>query len=466
MSQLVIQRAGQRLALFAWLIASLSATPAHAADNPELQALRQAIEALRANYEQRLQALEHQLQDVQARSAASSTPPAPPTAMANAPSPGGPSATANAFNPAIGLILSGSYQRSSQDPDTYRFRGIALPEGSQAGPGQRGFSLGESELVLSASVDPWWRGAITLAIGDGEVSAEEAYVATTALPAGLTLKAGRFYSGIGYLNSQHAHTWDFIDNPLAYQALLGTQYGDDGLQLRWLAPTDLYLEWGAELGRGRSFPGDNGNRNGAGMAALYAHAGGDWDDSNSWRAGVSWLRASAADQRLLAEDTSGGAVINAFTGNTQVWVADAVWKWAPMGNATQRNFKLQGEYLNSRRTGALAYDVDNTNLVDRYRSRASGWYVQGIYQFMRGWRFGLRTEQLIPGSSDYGLNTAALALDAGRPRKHSLMLDWRPSEFSRVRLQWARDQARQDRADSQWSVQYQMSLGAHGAHTY
>ena len=46
---------------------------------------------------------------------------------------------------------------------------------------------------------------------------------TTALGNGFTLKAGRFFSSIGYLNPQHAHAWDFVDAPLAYQALLGGQ---------------------------------------------------------------------------------------------------------------------------------------------------------------------------------------------------------------------------------------------------
>jgi hypothetical protein len=46
------------------------------------------------------------------------------------------------------------------------------------------------------------------------------------------------------------------------------------------------------------------------------------------------------------------------------------------------------------------------------------------------------------------------------------MVDFNPSEFSRVRLQLARDRAREGGADTQWFVQYQMSLGAHGAHTY
>ena len=46
------------------------------------------------------------------------------------------------------------------------------------------------------------------------------------------------------------------------------------------------------------------------------------------------------------------------------------------------------------------------------------------------------------------------------------MLDFSPSEFSRVRLQVARDQAREGVTDNQLFLQYQMSLGAHGAHGY
>ena len=46
------------------------------------------------------------------------------------------------------------------------------------------------------------------------------------------------------------------------------------------------------------------------------------------------------------------------------------------------------------------------------------------------------------------------------------MLDFNPSEFSRVRLQFARDRSREGAADNQLFLQYQMSLGAHGAHSY
>ncbi len=83
---------------------------------------------------------------------------------------------------------------------------------------------------------------------------------------GLVPKFGRFFSGIGYLNEQHQHAWDFYDAPLAYQAFLGGQYATDGAQVKWLAPTDQFLEFGAEIGNGDSFPGSARNRNGVGAA--------------------------------------------------------------------------------------------------------------------------------------------------------------------------------------------------------
>ena len=446
-------------------LGALAQTPAAPSD---INTLRQDIEAMRAAYEARLQALEQRLKAAEAAVAAA---PASQTSSALA-GPGVPALPAagggaNSFNPSMSLILSGIYTRTTRDPVNYTITGFQLPVGSEAGPGTRGFSLSESELGFAASIDPWLRGAANIALHpDNSVSVEEAYVQTTSLGNGLSLKAGRFFSGVGYLNPQHAHTWDFADNPLAYQALLGTQYGDDGVQLSWLAPTDQYIELGAELGRGRSFPGNNNSRNGAGMTAFTAHTGGDVGASHNWRAGLSVLNAKATDQGLSVLDSGGSLVANAFSGSTRVWIADAVWKWAPNGNATQTNFKLQGEYLRSRRSGTMTYDTATINSADSYRAVQSGWYVQAVYQFMPSWRIGVRTEQLNPGTPDYGINTAALTGDGYKPRKNSLMLDYNPSEFSRVRLQLAQDRSREGRADNQLFIQYQMSLGAHGAHAY
>jgi len=439
---------------------STLAAPA-TAPSPDIAALRQEIAAIRDSYEARLRALEQRLQKAEAAApAAAAQIAAPaPTAAPVTPPPASTAAAANAFNPAMSLILSGGYLRSSQDPASYRIRGFALPADAELGPGSRGFSLAESELGLSASIDPWWRGVANIALHpDNAVSVEEAHVQTTALGHGLTLKAGRFLSGVGYLNPQHAHTWDFADNPLAYQAMLGTQFADDGVQLRWLAPTDLFVELSAELGRGSSFPGGDSARNGAGMRSLSAHAGGDWGNSHSWRAGLSVLSAQADGLGLVGRSASGDELTRAFSGRTRVWIADAVWKWAPDGNATRTNFKLQGELLRSTRSGTL---TDESGDSVATRAQQSGWYLQGVYQFMPAWRVGLRTERLSPGEPEAGWAAATR-----RPAKDTLMLDFSPSEFSRWRLQLANDRARDGAADRQISLQYQMSLGAHGAHGY
>jgi len=441
----------------------------------EIKALRQEIDAIRAAYERRLQTLEQRLQAAEATSAnttatarAQSQPMSSDSASVSPiPAATTPAAGSNAFNPAISLILSGLYTRTSQDPAGYAISGFHLPAGAEIGPGTRGLSLAESELGLSANVDPWTRGVANFALHpDDTVSVEEAYVQSTSLGHGLSIKAGRFFSGVGYLNEQHAHTWDFVDNPLVYQALLGTQYGDDGVQVTWLAPSDQFIQLGAELGRGRSYPGSDTSRNGAGMTALSAHTGGDIGDSHSWRAGVSMLNAKADEQALSALDSSGNTVASRFSGTTRVWVLDGVWKWAPSGNASRTSLKLQGEYLRSRREGSLTFDPGQTDLTGAYRSVQSGWYVQGVYQFLPGWRLGLRTERLDPGNSDYGVNAGNYTLGDYKPRKNSLMVDFSASEFSRIRLQLAQDRSREGVLDRQLQLQYQMSLGAHGAHSY
>jgi len=402
--------------------------------------------------EQRLQSLEERVKELE------SAP--PPT----------PLAAANSFNPGVSLILSGLYSSLSQDPANYRISGFPVPSDVEIGPGERGFSLAESELALYANIDPYFYGMLTYAIApDNTASVEEAFVQTAALSHGLTLKVGRFYSGIGYLNSQHAHTWDFVDAPLAYRAFLGGQFGDDGMQVKWLAPTDIFLGVGAELGRGRPYPGSDRDQNGAGAATLFAHLGGDVGASHSWRAGLSWLGTSPQDREVSDTNIAGAAVTNGFSGDTSVWIADFVWKYAPNGNPTRTNFKLQAEYLQRLERGNLTYDskgaLGATNTAS-YDARQSGWYVQGVYQFMPYWRAGLRYEQLNQGTVDYSSNGANLAQPDFNPSKSSVMIDHNFSEFSRVRVQYALDQSREDATDRQWFVQYQMSLGAHGAHQF
>lgn len=448
-----------RLKLMAAALAVALAAPGGAQANPEVDKLRaefdQKLRALQESYETRLKEMETRLgkTEGQAQAAASAAAQA-----ARAP------VSQSAFNPEVSLILQGRYHNAKGDGHITGF----LPAGHDHGAG-KGLSLDATELTLGASIDPWFRGFANFVVTDGEIEPEEAWVQTTALGQGFTAKFGRYLSGIGYANERHPHAWDFADQNLAYAAMLGTHYVQDGVQLKWVAPTPMFLQFGAEAGQGA----DWGNRNRLGSHALFAHIGADLGASHSWRAGLSRLRAKADGRAGHWEDDNGVEADTKFSGTSKYWIADFVWKWAPRGNPKQQNFKFQAEYLKRDESGELACENNSTDggactgLTDGYRARQSGWYAQGVYQFMPRWRAGYRYDRLDVGTVDFGANfVGVLSRPAYTPKRHSLMLDYNPSEFSRFRLQLARDRSKQGLSDNQVTLQYIHSLGPHGAHKF
>lgn len=358
-------------------------------------------------------------------------------------------AVSSAFNPAVSVILSGTYAQFSNDPASYTIPGFAL--GDEVGPGEQGFSLGESELSIAANIDDLFYGRFTTSFAaDNSVGVEEAFLETVGLGNGFTIKGGRFLSAIGYLNGKHSHTWAFVDQPLVYKAMLGDQLKDDGVQLRWLAPTDLYFELGAEALRGTSFPAGGDANKGRGTTSLFAHIGGDLDDSNSWTAGISYLVAKS-DKRT----TMPGA--ETFTGNSKLAIFDFVWKWAPHGNPFTHNFILQAEYF--------LRSEDGTYQANPYNANQNGFYIQSVYQFMPRWRIGLRYDHLHADDPGVVFIGTALATQGHDPVRWSAMVDFSRTEFSRLRVQYNQDDAGLQ-TDHQFYVQYIMAMGAHGAHTF
>ena len=366
--------------------------------------------------------------------------------VAAAPAGDSGSGNANAFNPALSVILNGTYAHTQRDPADYAIDGFHV--GEESGPLDRGLSLGETEIALSANVDDKFYGQVTAAIesedGEDHLGIEEAYLDTTALPDGFTARVGRFFSNIGYLNSHHAHTDSFVDRPLVYQTLLDTQYGDDGVQLRWVAPTDLYLEVGGELFRGQNYPSGGARHDGVGVHTAFVHLGGDVGESNSWLAGLSVL-----DSKTEGAD-------DGFSGDQKLYIGDFTWKWAPNGNSKAGGLTFRSEYFLDDRDGEF---TDEDGITSPWDGKRRGAYAETVYRFNPTWEAGYRYDKLWaddsgPVASDYD------------PRRHSLMLDWKNSEFSLVRLQYNRDEAQDGLYDNQWYLQYQATFGAHGAHKF
>ena len=386
-----------------------------------------------------------------------SQPLASPVAMPQ-PATSSGSASANAFNPEISAVLNGGYYMFTQPTSGFAIPGFAV--GDAAGLGKRGFSLNESELDLASNIDNMFYGSLTVSLApEGGANVEEAFVQTLNAPLGMTVKAGRFFSGIGYLNQFHAHHDDFLDRPLPNRAFLNTQFGDDGVQLRWLAPTDTFLELGGELYSGNAFPGGGGAFRGQGTWDAFMNVGGDIGYSQSWKAGLSYLQT-----RAIARDAfdAAGNVAGRFSGNSRLLLANMVWKWAPNGNPVDQNFRFQSEFFYRYENGLFGV----TTPLLAYQGRQFGWYGEGIYQFMPRWRVGVRHSELFANNSGAAVITGGL-LDTGghRPRRDSVVVGFSNSEFSRIRLQLSRD-ATQPKVDYQLGLQYIMLLGAHGAHQF
>src|SRR6266702_299574 len=305
-------------------------------------------------------------------------------------------ASESAMNPAVSVILNGIYSNLSQDPNAFRINGFT-PTLGEVRPGVRGLSLRESELAIAANIDHHFRGTLIASISpEDSIGVEEGYIQTLSLSYGFTVKAGRFFSAVGYQNQIHAHAWDFTDAPLANKVFLGNQVNEDGIQLKWVAPTETYFDVGVEVGRGRQFPaGPAGgrNKNGVSSGNVFAHIGGDLGTGTAWQTGVSYLSTSPQD-RAFDDPT---ATSNSFTGQSRLWVLDGILKWAPNYNPTYTNFKLQGEYFRRKEDGDLTFNIA-TPQTGGFASVQSGWYLQGVYQFVPMWRVGYRYDRLDSGT--------------------------------------------------------------------
>lgn len=356
------------------------------------------------------------------------------------------SASANEFNPDISLVLDGVYKTN----DT------ALQNA------EKGFSLGHTELTVEAPVDDLFHGRLTAVLedheGETELTMEEAFLETTALPYGAQVKAGRFLSTIGYLNGRHTHEDNFSERPAVYRALLGSHYFDDGVQFNVLIPTDFYWKVSAEAFDGKQLAGQSHDKS-VGVYTLSTKIGGDLNIENSWQVGASYLHNRLTDLETDSEHEEHDHDPGGHEGHSHdveyqgkhLYILDAVWKWAPNGNSKEEQLTLSGEYLLAKQPNQYASSDDFQQ----------GWYVSSSYRFQPEWTVSARIGQ-VDLSEPHGDHFHRQQLDEA-----NLALTWSRSHFSLIRLMYTHQNSDdfEEEGDAV-SLQYQLILGAHGAHEF
>jgi len=392
---------------------------------------------------------------------------------------GGQVTAGNAFNPSISVIPDGVYYNDNRSGAAAEIASAAAgfdthgagTAGHGHGSVERGFNLRELEVSFSGSVDPYFDAWAVLAVGGGEVEAEEAFVQTRKFIPGLQVKFGKFNSGVGYLNRQHPHQWDFVDQALPYELLFGGSINEVGVQVNWLPSLPVYTLVGFEALQGENegiaqhlgpetapfFLDRAGPRLFTGFVKVSPDIG---------YSGGLQFGASLGHSRLHQEQHEEDAGTEALEGTTTFFGLDAVYRYDSGKQWGVGDVTLQGEYFRrSKDLGIVGLGSDPVAgpLLDFAQD---GLYLQGVYGFAPRWTAGFRFD--IAGLVNR-VDEAAATTGYDSSRRYTGNVTFNPTEFSRLRFQYTRGDFAAASGRETYSevwVQFQMSLGAHGAHRF
>lgn len=357
-------------------------------------------------------------------------------------------------NPDISLI--GLFSFSQFDNDT------PLSFSGGHDPKQNGFNTQQIELTFGAVIDPYFRGDASLVLvpenGVTKIEIEEAYVTTLALPSNFQVKAGQFFNSFGRGNSQHPHSWNYVNKPLVLSRLFGGDgLRNPGIQLSWLSS----LPWYSEI--------IFSSQNSTSETAINFRPQGKMRTLEDSVALLKWNNFFSFSEMLSLN------VGSSFLSGSN----DAI----SSKNATQ----ILGAdiYLKFRNPDSLSYWSLQAEIIKRAYKTATdsisdwGWYTELNYRLgdaWQRWMVGLRYDWVSekqagapntsPGQSDPITNETP-DLDTSKRFRVSPVATFYSSEFSKIRLQYDYDKP-DSWGNAQQAVHLQLEflMGAHGAHKF
>jgi len=404
----------------------------------DVQALRAEIDALKADYDKRIQALEEKISVLQG-----GAPPAPElqpqVPQAQVPQGQVPQTQLPLQVPAASTGLQGSQISNAKvfNPDIAVIGDFIGASGSNEVEPSPAMEMHESEAAFQAIIDPYARADFFFSFGEEGVGLEEGYITFPAIPGGLLFRAGKMRAAFGKVNTLHNHVLPWIDRPIVTRNLVAGEDGidDAGFSLAKLIPNPwFFLEGTAQVYRGDST--DLFHSSKRGELSYVGHLRGyqDITDNTNIDLGISY--AQGHNPAGIAEGQLGQF-------STRLYGTDATLRWKPLSRAIYHSFVGRSEVIWSRRQqpGGL--------------QSGKGFYVSGDYQFARRWFAG--------GRYDWSnLATDASLHDSGQ----SLVLTYWPSEFSQIRGQYRRTKYAVGLTANELLWQFQFSIGAHGAHPF
>ena len=311
-------------------------------------------------------------------------------------------------------------------------------------PTQTGFNFQQLELSVSASVDPYFRFDANIVFGLFGVEVEEAYATTLALPWGLQARAGQFLTTFGRINTQHPHSWHFVDQPLANGKFFGGE-GSRGLgvEASWLLPTPWFVEL---VGSATGAAGASTARSFYGAEDLGVE-----DPSDLLYTTAIKQFFPFNDDWSLLWGMSGqfGPNPTGLNNRTDIYGVDLYLRYRPVESTTRAALSLTVEAMLRRR------QVPGDVLQD------AGGYASCVWSISPRWEVGARYEY-VSGEVDDELDPD---WESGRHR-YTTQVSFYPSHFSRLRLQGAYDDLGWGEGVWAGMLALEILTGAHGAHDF
>lgn len=323
------------------------------------------------------------------------------------------------FNPDIGLNAIFEYSNTKNDSE------------------DDGFSLSEIEMQFSSDIDAYLRGAATIAIHQEHahedeaeteehsgyaVEPEEVFVETIALPL-INLKVGKFLIDAGKFNVTHTHARMFVTRSRLENKIFGDEgLSEVGLSGSYLIPLPFFSEitLGAFSPKNDEVFGDLSSHDfgyNTRLKALF-----ELSDSKTLDFGFTYLATKNDGEKSKVE----------------ILGADMTFKFISVDSASKNHFSLVSEYL-KKKSSSDSTVTDGLSVGFKYQL-SQRTYFQYRFEDM-----GVVKDSSVQGMAD------------------TILLAFVPSEFSSIRLQYDRLKFS---GDNKITLQLNISMGAHPAHSY
>jgi hypothetical protein len=349
-----------------------------------IEELQAQIQALRTDYDKRIQELQDQLQQLQVQMLQA---PGPEETQAQPAAQQQGQTFPGILNPAISAV--GNFVARTDNQDVFNEDGNRVDDR---------LNIREAEVDMRVAVDPYADAALITSFesetpGEFEVGVEEGYVTIKKLPfqdqppLGLKLKVGRFRSAFGKTNVLHTHDLPQTFRPLPVTEFLGEEgFISNGVSANFFIPTpwdeNSNLDFNIDVLSGGNIalsPDLNSQIAYVGHLRWFRGFG----DSNSVELGLSSYYHPSSDEVRYAN-------LNGF---------DFLYRWKPLRMGEWKSFLAGGEIFFTSRAYHEADESPDVRRAIEIQGlqpgdgKPLGWTAWGQWQFNRRIYSGIRYDK-------------------------------------------------------------------------